>query len=157
MTETHITGICIGAFIEMYETSANVMALALYTLAQNPHIQDELARRIEESLEANNNEITYDLIYKHEYLDKVANECMRIQPVSFGMQKLCTKDFTMPLLPGQSEPTTIPAGTSVLIPFATVQKDPTYFPDPDYFDPERNKRLNGTNPLTCCFVPMIIQ
>ncbi|XP_037036010.1 probable cytochrome P450 6a13 [Bradysia coprophila] len=137
MKETDITGICMGSFIEMYETTANVLALAFYTLAKNPHIQDELARCIQESLEANNNEVTHDLIYKHEYLDKVTTECMRIQPVSFGMQKLCTKDFTMPLLPGQSEPTTIPAGTSVLIPFATVQQDPTYFPDPDYFDPER--------------------
>ncbi|XP_037036766.1 cytochrome P450 6l1-like [Bradysia coprophila] len=137
MTETQITGICVGFFVEAYETSSNVMAMALYTLAQNPHIQDELARRIQESLEANNNEITYDLIYKHEYLDKVASECMRIQPTFFGIQKVCTKAYTMPLLPGQSEPTTIPAGTPVLVPFATVQQDPTYFPDPDYFDPER--------------------
>lgn len=137
MTETQITGICLGFFAEAYETSGNVLSSALYMLAKHPHIQDELARRIQESLEANNNEITYDLINKHEYLDKVATECMRIQPTFFGIQKLCTKAYTMPLLPGQSKPTTLPVGTSVLIPFSTVQQDPVHFPDPDVFDPER--------------------
>ncbi|KAG4080258.1 hypothetical protein HA402_010750 [Bradysia odoriphaga] len=88
MTDAQITGVCVGFFVEAYETSANVMAMALYTLAKNPHIQDELARRIQESLEANDNEVTYDLIYKHEYLDKVASECMRIQPTFFGIQKV---------------------------------------------------------------------
>lgn len=49
-------------------------------------------------------------------------ESMRIQPTFFGIQKLCTKAYTMPLLPGQKEPVTIPAGTPVLVPFATVQQ-----------------------------------
>lgn len=72
MTEMYITGICATFFIEAYETSANTLSLALYSLAKNPHIQDELARHIQESIHANNNEITYDLIYKNEYLEKVA-------------------------------------------------------------------------------------
>jgi len=137
MTEVQIAGICVGFFVEAYETSSNVLSSALYQLAQHRHIQDELARSIQEALEANNNEITYDLIYKHEYLDKVAHECMRIQPTFFGIQKLCTKDYKMPLLPGQTEPVTIPAGTPVLVPFATVQQDPEHFRDPEFFDPER--------------------
>lgn len=73
MTEILIAGICAGFFLEVYETSANVLSLALYNLARHPHIQDKLVHRIQESLVANNNEITYDLICKHEYLDKVAN------------------------------------------------------------------------------------
>lgn len=72
MTETQITGICLGFFVEAYETSANVLSSALYQLALHPHIQEELARHIHESLAANNNEITYDLVYKNEYLEKVA-------------------------------------------------------------------------------------
>ncbi|KAJ6634678.1 putative cytochrome P450 6a13 [Pseudolycoriella hygida] len=137
MSEIQIAGICVGFFVEAYETSANVLSSALYQLAKHPHIQDELARRIQESLDANNNEITYDLIYKHEYLEKVALECMRIQPTFFGIQKLCTKAYQMPILPGQTEPVTIPAGTPVLVPFATVQQDPEHHNDPDFFNPER--------------------
>lgn len=72
MTENQITGITIGFFVEAYETSSNVLSSALYQLTKHPHIQDELARSIHESLAANNNEITYDLIYKNEYLEKVA-------------------------------------------------------------------------------------
>lgn len=72
MTETQITGTCTVFFIEAYETSANTLSLALYNLAKHHHIQVELAQRIQESLVANNNEITFDLIHKHEYLEKVA-------------------------------------------------------------------------------------
>lgn len=142
MTEIQIAGICASFFVEAYETSSNVLSSALYQLAKHPHIQDELARRIQESLLENNNEITYDLISKHEYLEKVAlgkiwivhipwmqililqshKECMRIQPTFFGIQKRCTKAYTMPLLHGQSEPVTIPVGTPVLIPFSTSQQ-----------------------------------
>lgn len=72
MSQMYIAGICASFFVEAYETSANVLSSALYQLALNPHIQEELARRIQDSLVANNNEITYDLVYKHEYLEKVA-------------------------------------------------------------------------------------
>jgi len=137
MSEKQITGICVSFFTEAYETSSNALSLALYQLAKNPHIQDELARRIEESIAENNNEITYDLIHKHQYLEMVLFETMRIQPIFFGLQKLCTKPYTMPLLPGQKEPVTIPVGTPILVPFATVSQDPSIFPDPDGFDPER--------------------
>lgn len=72
MTEIQIIGTCAVFFIEAYETSANTLSLALYNLAKHHHIQEELARHIHDSLVANNNEITYDLIHKHEHLEKVA-------------------------------------------------------------------------------------
>ncbi len=72
MSDIQITGICLSFFAEAYETSSNNLASALYNLAKNPHIQDELARRIQDTLDANNNEITYDIVNKHEYLEKVA-------------------------------------------------------------------------------------
>jgi len=71
LNEIDIAGTCFGFFIESYDTTPNTIVSALYQLAKNPHIQDELARSIDESISANNNEITYDLIQKHEYLEKV--------------------------------------------------------------------------------------
>lgn len=79
MTEMQIAGICTSFFVEAYETSANTLASALYQLAKHPHIQEELSRRIQESLVANNNEITFDLIHKHEYLEMVANGKTKIR------------------------------------------------------------------------------
>ncbi|XP_037051844.1 probable cytochrome P450 6a13 [Bradysia coprophila] len=153
MTETQIIGTCTVFFIEAYETSANTLSLALYNLAKHHHIQEELARRIQESFVANDNEITYDLIHKHEYLEKVAFECMRIQTTFFGVQKLCTKPFRMPLLPGQTEPVTIPVGTPVVIPFNAVQQDPVHYPDPDLFDPERFSAEQRAQRLKSAYMP----
>lgn len=72
MNEVQIAGLCAGFFIESYETSSNALASALYQLAKNRHIQDELARCIKESIAVNHNEISYDLIHRNEYLEKVA-------------------------------------------------------------------------------------
>lgn len=66
-----MAGICLGFFVEAYETSSNALASALYHLVKNPHILDELASSIQASIAANNNEITFELIHKHEYLEKV--------------------------------------------------------------------------------------
>ncbi|KAG4073063.1 hypothetical protein HA402_009482 [Bradysia odoriphaga] len=137
LNETEIAGICFAFFFEAYDTTPNTLVLALYQLAKHPHIQDKLVRTIEEAIAANNNEITYDLVQKHEYLEKVLYETMRAEPFLFGLLKLCTKDYTMPLLPGQKIPVTIPATTPIVLPFAAVYKDPIYFPNPDVFDPER--------------------
>lgn len=71
INEIQAAGICLGFFVEAYETSANALSVALYQLAKNPHILDELVRTIEESIAANNNEITFDLVQKHEYLERV--------------------------------------------------------------------------------------
>lgn len=141
MNEIEIAGSCLGFFIESYDTTPNTLVSALYQLAKNPHIQDELALSIKESIAANNNEVTYDLIQKHEYLEKVSYgedlierqnkfskkiidetipESLRCQPSFFGLLKICTKDYTMPLLPDQKIPMTIPAKTPILLNFATV-------------------------------------
>lgn len=144
LTENEIAGICFAFFFEGYDTTPNTLVFALYQLAKNPHIQDELVRTIEESIAANDNEITYDLVQKHEYLEKVLygkvshrakmlldavldltccrpiTETMRGVPSVFGLLKLCTKDYTMPLFPGQKKPVTIPAKTPIVIPFAAV-------------------------------------
>lgn len=71
LNETEIAGNCFIIFIEANDTTPNALVLALYQLAKNKHIQDKLAQSIESSIAANNNEVTYDLIQKHEYLEKV--------------------------------------------------------------------------------------
>lgn len=73
MDDVKVAGALLSFFVESYETAGNNLSVALYNLARHSHIQDELATRIAESMAANNNEITYELIHKHEYLDMVAS------------------------------------------------------------------------------------
>lgn len=60
-------------FIEGFETSSGVMALTLYSLAKNPHIQDKLRDEIYDSLGRHDNEFTFDALQDMFYLDCVVN------------------------------------------------------------------------------------
>lgn len=71
LTDTDIVGITVSFLIEAYETSANTLMVGLYQLATYPEIQEKLALEIQDAIDKNNGEITYDIIQKHEYLDKV--------------------------------------------------------------------------------------
>lgn len=66
-----VAGNCFMIFFEACDTTPNTLVLALYELAKNTRIQTELARSIHRSIAANNNEVTYELIQKHEYLEMV--------------------------------------------------------------------------------------
>lgn len=57
--------------------------------------------------------------------------------------RYCVKQFTFPDGP------TVEPGTRVIIPTLMFQSDPTYFPEPDKFKPERFK----TPPPPWVFMP----
>lgn len=71
LSEIEVAGACLSFFFESHDTFPNILVMALYQLAKNPHIQSKLAQSIDESIAANNDDVTYDLIHKHEYLEKV--------------------------------------------------------------------------------------
>lgn len=85
-------------------------------MARYPDIQERLFEEISEVLANNNNEFTFDALNDMKYLDCCMHEVLRIRPVALNLNKLSTKPYTMPLLPGQKEPLVIEKGTPILIP-----------------------------------------
>lgn len=115
-------------------------------MAKKPILQKRLKTEIKEMFEANNGELTYDAIKNMEYLEMVFQEISRLHPSLPYLERRCIQDYSM-------EPFSdlvIRKGTPVIIPICSIQRDPTYFPEPNKFDPERFSAENklNVNPYT---------
>lgn len=71
MTIELITAQAFVFFAAGFETSSTTVSNALYELAQNHTIQNELRKEIKEELQKNNGNLTYEGIKNMKYLDKV--------------------------------------------------------------------------------------
>ncbi|XP_011706771.1 PREDICTED: probable cytochrome P450 6a14 [Wasmannia auropunctata] len=118
-------------FIGGFETTSTTLTFALYELAQCKDIQDKLWKEIDETLEEHG-DLTYDAINEMTYLHKVLNETMRKYPNLPVLNRVCTKEFNIPTMNIR-----VPKGTLISIPVLGLHQDPSIYPDPDKFDPER--------------------
>lgn len=50
----------------------------------------------------------------------IALESMRLNSPVLNLGKVCSKPYTLPKLPDQKEPVTIPVGTTVMIPYKAL-------------------------------------
>lgn len=120
MDEVEMAGYALTMFVEGFETSSSVLAFAIYEMARNPDIQERLHEEITEVLARHNNQLTFEALQEMEYLECIIFETMRINVVAPMISKVSTKEYTLPLLEGQTEPVTIPPGTPVQIPCRTI-------------------------------------
>jgi cytochrome P450 family 6 len=78
----------------------------------------------------------------------VFTETLRKYPIVTFLERKCCIDYELPALNGNGT-ITLPAGTGVYIPVLALHHDPTYFPEPHKFDPDRftekNKRSRPKN------------
>ena len=63
-------------------------------------------------------------------------ETLRKYPILPFLDRKCSKDYELPAVTGNGT-VTLPAGTGVYIPVLGLHYDPTYFPEPEKFDPDR--------------------
>lgn len=102
-------------FVDGYETSSGVLGFALYELAQNPDIQERLYEEITDVLAKYDGKFTFEALQEMQYLENIIYETMRLDVVDPLISKICTKEFTLPLIEGQTKPVTVYPGTPVQI------------------------------------------
>ncbi|EDS45901.1 cytochrome P450 6B3 [Culex quinquefasciatus] len=156
LNEELIAGQALSFFTEGFETSSAALGFLIYSLAANPHVQDKLYDEIEQALKSYDNTVSYAMVQKLDYLDWTLQESLRIKPPLGVMQKQATKDYILKReINGQLEGIWIRAGTPVLIPLLSIQNDPSYFPNPDEFRPERfDPREKTTDPGRMVYFPL---
>ncbi|XP_071652895.1 probable cytochrome P450 6a23 [Temnothorax longispinosus] len=120
-------------FLAGFETSAATATFALYELAHNPDIQDKVHKEIDKVLAKHNDGLTCKAIKEMENLEKVIDETLRKYPPLPMLNRICTKDITL----SSTTDIHLPKGTSILIPILGLHRDPSIYPDPDKFNPDR--------------------
>ncbi len=109
-----------------HETTAAVLAWALYELGRHPHI---LARLRDELKNSGAVEDPSQVI-RLPYLGAICDETVRLHPILSE----CARVLTAPL---EVLGYTIPAGTALIISISAIHHDPSIYPEPNRFMPER--------------------
>jgi len=109
-----------------HETTAAVLAWALYELGRNPVILAKLRAELENSGVANDP----SRIIKLPYLGAICDETVRLHPILSE----CARVLTTPL---EVLGYTIPAGNALVISITAIHHDPSIYPEPNRFIPER--------------------
>ncbi|GJQ82003.1 hypothetical protein Trydic_g6882 [Trypoxylus dichotomus] len=135
-------------FVAGFETSSTLMSFALFELAVNEDIQNQLRVEINEILRNNNHEITYDSLSQMPFLDMVLNETLRKYPPLPVLTRVCTKDYQVP-----NSNVILRKGDELFISMKGIHYDPEYYPDPEKFDPLRFSEENKSQRHQFTFLP----
>ncbi|XP_011865160.1 PREDICTED: probable cytochrome P450 6a13 [Vollenhovia emeryi] len=119
-------------FLTGFETSSLTISHAMYELALNQKMQDELREEVDELYAKCGQDLTYDNINKMDYLNKIFRETLRKYPSVPFLMRQAMSNYTF-----NGTKVSIPKGQRVWIPIYAIQRDPDFYPKPDIFDPER--------------------
>jgi cytochrome P450 len=79
-------------------------------------------------------------------------EALRKRPGTPLLQRLPLHDYELPA-PNGNGTITLPAGTGVYISISGLHLDPTYFPEPEKFDPDRFTEENKQSRQNYSYIP----
>ncbi|XP_035706595.1 cytochrome P450 9e2 isoform X2 [Folsomia candida] len=131
-----------------YDTTQSLLIFVAYALALYPDIQDKLRTEIDQVLEENGGEFSYDSLNKMTYLDMVINETLRFYPPATVTDRGCTKDYKIP-----GTEFILKKGQGLIIPIYGLHHDADYFPEPEKFDPERFSAENKAKINQYAYLP----
>lgn len=126
MSDVEIRDHLVTLLLAGHETSAIAIAWATYWLIREP---DVLARLRAEVATLGNNPSVERLV-RLPYLNAVASETLRIEPIVTDVIRKCRVPFTLRSF-------TVPAGDLVAVMLGAILNDGRIYPDPDRFQPDR--------------------
>uniref|UniRef100_A0A8C4PXD5 Cytochrome P450 n=1 Tax=Eptatretus burgeri TaxID=7764 RepID=A0A8C4PXD5_EPTBU len=124
------------------ETTANTLSYVAYNLAVHPDIQRKLQAEIDEAF-PKKSELTYEGVMTLQYLDMVTSETLRMFPVAVRVNRVCKRSTELGGLH-------VPRGISINVPLFAMHRDPSIWPEPEEFRPERftKEAKEDRNPYT---------
>ena len=116
-----------------YETTANLLTHAVYSLALHPEYQERLHKEILSIGGTNiSKQLEYEELQKMPFLEGVLYETLRLYSPLFRLDRTAQKDYF-----DSETGIKIPKGTAISIPIHAIHRDPDFYPDPETFNPER--------------------
>lgn len=138
LTDSEAQDELVTAVMGGHETTASLMSWVTVKLLEHPNVLEKVRQEVDSLFErvrqrcGEQGEISMDWQDLDELplLSSVVHETLRLYPSAPVLNRQSTEEIQI----GDWE---IPRGTQILIPSWTIHRDPTYWPDPLAFVPER--------------------
>lgn len=132
---------------EGHDTTAMGIAWSLYMIASRPDVQAKLHEELDGVLQSDlNADITLEKLKELKYFDRVLKECQRLFPSVPVIGRATSEDISL----GKH---VVPADSDVDIFIYALHRDPSVFPDPEVFDPDRFLPENVVHRHPYAYVP----
>jgi len=129
-TDDEIYGNVFSILLAGEDTTSNSISWALFYLAQHPDILKKVRKEAIETYSSSLVPETTQLLNKLKYANAVAQEAIRLKPVTPNLYMQANEDITLHDLH-------IPKNTSIMLQNKVAQTSEQYFSDPNKFTPER--------------------
>ncbi|BFG01895.1 probable cytochrome P450 308a1 [Drosophila madeirensis] len=135
--------------LEGYETSAMLLAFALYELSLNESVQRRVHAELTEVAKRHGGLLSgHAALTELRYAEATLLETLRLHPAMQALQKRCTKSFTLPAQRWDKDKDTetdtetdsslqVALGTVLVLPVQAIHLDPQLYAEPLKFQPER--------------------
>lgn len=132
-----IKALMLDMFSGGMDTTFTVLEWAMAEVLRHPKVMQELQKEVRQII-GEKSHVNEDDLDQMKYLKAVLKETLRLHPPIPYLGRLSTSDVK---INGYD----IPAGTSVLTNIWAIQRDPSYWEEPDRFNPERFLRPNSVD------------
>ncbi|CAD6192818.1 unnamed protein product [Caenorhabditis auriculariae] len=130
---------------EGHDTTSAGLMWALHLIGTYPEVQQKIHDELDEVL-GEDDDVTVEHLPRLKYMECCLKESLRVCPsVPIVMRELATDQ--------QLGGVTVPKGVHVLINHHLVHRDPSQWPDPERFDPDRFLPENAAKRHTYSFIP----
>ena len=99
-----------------------------------------------------NDQLLFHLYFTSLLSVPVFTETLRKYPIIPFLERKCCIDYELPAPTGTGT-VKLPGGTGVYIPVLALHHDPTYFPEPEKFDPDRFTEENKHSRPNYTYMP----
>ncbi len=130
MTDVQVRDEALTLFLAGHETTANALTWTWYLLSQNPQCEQKMHEEIDRVLGGRT--LGFDDLPELRYTEMVLAEAMRLYPPAWAIGRKAIEAFEL----GGYE---IPAGAILILSPYVTHRNPRWFPEPERFDPERER------------------
>ena len=138
LTDHQVRNEMLNLFAAGYEVTAHTLAFTLYLIARHPDVEARLVAEVDNVL--GRRRIAFADVPRLPYLEMVIKESMRLLPVTTVLARQAKEDVRI-------DGYRIGRNEAVLIAPWTLHRHPTFYEEPERFDPER------FNPARCAQIP----
>lgn len=144
LTDAEIQANAFIALLAGYETTSASLGFITHLLVQYPEVQEKMRKEVDKLIAEEGENLDYAKVHKLQYMDQVLSESLRLYPpVYLFITRKANKEVQYGSL-------CIPSGMIIQVPVHHVHYDPSLWPNPEKFDPERFSPDNRPkiNPLS---------